>query len=114
MASRRLLLPQVIAYWFTSASIARFAASLSAAGAGKFGKPCARLMPLCTALRRVISRMTDSVKFSVRAARTRLAVRATRDAPLIARVPLHAIEERLPRLVAANVLDEEREGTLAH
>ena len=35
--------PQVIAYWLTSSSIARQAASLSTWGAGKSGIPCARL-----------------------------------------------------------------------
>ena len=67
-ASRSDFAPQVIAYWLMSASIARFAASLSACGAAKFGKPCARLIPPWIALRRVISRMTDSVKPAVRAA----------------------------------------------
>ena len=64
IASRRLLAPHVIAYWFTSAAMASCAACLISAGAEKSGNPCARLMaPYCMAWR-VISRMTDSVKCS--------------------------------------------------
>src|SRR5713101_4858178 len=54
--------PCVIAYWLYSSSIARLAASLIAAGAGKSGNPCARLTAPVLSARRVISRMTDSVK----------------------------------------------------
>ena len=42
MASRRFFAPQVMAYWLMSASMARQAAALSSAGAGKSGIPCAR------------------------------------------------------------------------
>src|SRR5215471_12145826 len=44
-----------------SALIALQAASFTAAGAGKSGNPCERLMPPLASLRRVISRITDSV-----------------------------------------------------
>src|SRR5712692_10055660 len=44
-----------------SALMAAHAASLTAAGAGKSGNPCDRLTPPYRWLRRVISRMTDSV-----------------------------------------------------
>src|SRR5438309_11276028 len=40
------------------------AASLTSAGAGKSGNPCARLTASYCRARRVISRMTDSVKYS--------------------------------------------------
>src|SRR5215469_6524716 len=47
-----------------SAAIASWAARLISAGAGKSGKPCDKLIaPYCSA-RRVISRITDSVKRS--------------------------------------------------
>src|SRR5579862_6932059 len=39
------------------------AASLTSTGAGKSGKPCARLTALWCMARRVISRMTDSVNW---------------------------------------------------
>ncbi len=55
-------MPQVIAYWWKSPSIARWAASISSRGGGKFGIPWARLMPSYWLLTRVISRITDSVK----------------------------------------------------
>ena len=46
--SRSRFAPQVMAYWLMSARMARAAASLSTSGAGKLGKPCARLMaPWC-------------------------------------------------------------------
>src|SRR6266516_1113744 len=61
MASRNRLAPQVIAYWFTSASIAALAASFSSGGHGKSGNPCDRLIASCSSASRVISRMTDSV-----------------------------------------------------
>src|SRR5262245_29184470 len=92
-----------------SASIACFAAAFTVAGAGKFGKPCARLIPPCIALSRVISRMTDSVNPTVRAASRAL---ATRISVLLREV--HAIEQRLAGLVAAKVLSEERERPLLH
>src|SRR5579883_610665 len=60
MASRSAGAPQVMAYWFTSARIAAQAASLIACGAGKSGKPWARLMPSTATQSRVIRRMTDS------------------------------------------------------
>src|SRR3990172_3279787 len=62
MARRRLGVPQVIAYWWKSPSMARWAASSSSRGGGKSGIPCARLTPPCWLTTRVISRMTDSVK----------------------------------------------------
>src|SRR5437667_1628553 len=65
-ASRSRLAPQVMAYWLMSARIAREAASLMTSGAGKLGKPCARLMAPCSLATRVIQRMTDSVKPWVR------------------------------------------------
>src|SRR2546428_7713525 len=40
------------------------AASLTASGAGKSGNPCARLTASYCKAKRVISRMTDSVKYS--------------------------------------------------
>src|SRR6266705_441478 len=61
MASRRFFAPQVIAYWLISAAIASCAARLISSGAGKSGKPWARLMAPCLIANRVISRMTDSV-----------------------------------------------------
>src|ERR1035438_3740496 len=57
-----------MAYWFTSARMAATAASLSSSGAGKLGKPWARLMAPCSLASRVIPRMTDSVKPWVRRA----------------------------------------------
>src|SRR6478672_10112672 len=50
-----------IAYWLTSAKIASAAACLSSSGAGKSGKPWARLTAPWAIARRFISRMTDSV-----------------------------------------------------
>src|ERR1700723_3209233 len=64
IASRSFFAPQVIAYWLTSAEIASCAARLIAAGAGKSGKPCERLTAPWRRARRVISRITDSVKRS--------------------------------------------------
>src|ERR1700730_17406689 len=60
-ASRSGRAPHVTAYWLMSALMAAQAASLIAAGAGKSGNPCDRLTPPYISLRRVISRMTDSV-----------------------------------------------------
>jgi hypothetical protein len=60
MPSRNALAPQVMAYWWTSSSIARFAASLSSWGQGTSGKPCARLTAPEAAQSRDISRITDS------------------------------------------------------
>lgn len=51
-----------------SASIASMAARLTKSGAGKSGKPWARLIAPCSSASRVISRITDSEKTSVRAA----------------------------------------------
>src|SRR5205823_11233062 len=70
IAARKSRAPQVIAYWFTSASIACMAARLISAGAAKSGKPCDRLTAPCFKASRVISRMTDSVNW--------LALRETR------------------------------------
>src|SRR5919109_4351105 len=61
IASRNGLAPHVIAYWLTSAAMARAAASLISVGAGKSGKPCARLIAWCAIAIRVISRITLSV-----------------------------------------------------
>src|SRR5712692_3626683 len=62
IALRKFGEPCVIAYWLYSSSIARLAASLIAAGAGNSGNPYARLTAPVLSARRVISRMTDSVK----------------------------------------------------
>src|SRR5437762_14327834 len=62
MAWRSERAPQVIAYWLTSPSIARRAASFTSAGAAKSGKPWERFTAPCRWARRVISRITDSVK----------------------------------------------------
>src|ERR1035438_759686 len=71
MASRKGLAPQVMAYWLMSASMAWTAALFRTAGAGKSGKPCARLMAPCRTARRVISRITDSVNWAIRRLRNR-------------------------------------------
>ena len=63
--SRNDVAPQVMAYWLTSRAIASAAACLISAGAGKSGKPCARLIASAARAWRVMSRMTDSVKASV-------------------------------------------------
>src|SRR5450755_2269929 len=60
-ASRMDGWPQVIGYWLTSASIAAMAACLTASGAGKSGKPWARLIASCSSASLVISLITDSV-----------------------------------------------------
>src|SRR5215207_5059355 len=64
MARRSGGAPATIAYWLTSANSAAAAASLSSVGAGKSGKPWARLTAPAWTARRFISRMTDSVKLS--------------------------------------------------
>src|SRR5437867_2893576 len=61
IALRRFFDPQVMLYWFTSASMARIAAALISDGAEKSGKPCERFTALCNKAWRVISRITDSV-----------------------------------------------------
>src|SRR6267142_1414229 len=61
MARRSDGVPHVIAYWWKSPSMARWAASISSRGGGKLGIPWARLMPSYWLLTRVISRITDSV-----------------------------------------------------
>ena len=60
-ACLKLGAPHVIAYWLNPLSKASFAASISGRGGSKSGNPCARLMPSCMLLTRVISLMTDSV-----------------------------------------------------
>src|SRR5688500_14597809 len=60
--SRRFFDPHVIAYWLTSDRMARQAASFQSSGAGKSGKPWARLIARRWFASRVISRMTLSVK----------------------------------------------------
>src|SRR6266480_5164270 len=67
-AFRRRAAPQVMAYWLTSSRIARAAASFRTAGAGKLGNPWERLIAPCSFARRVIPRITDSVKPCVRRA----------------------------------------------
>src|ERR1700747_786025 len=52
------------------------AASLTSGGAGKSGNPCARLTASYCNARRVISRMTDSVKYSAFSESMNLAVLA--------------------------------------
>src|SRR5579859_2829817 len=52
------------------------AASLTSGGAGKSGNPCARLTASYCNARRVISRMTDSVKYSAFSESINLAVLA--------------------------------------
>src|ERR1700691_231273 len=76
IASRSFFAPQVIAYWLTSADIASCASRLIAAGAGKSGKPCERLTAPWRRARRVISRITDSVKRSALRESFGLAARA--------------------------------------
>src|SRR5581483_12316605 len=49
--------------------MASIAAFFRSTGAGKSGNPCARLTALCIIARRVISRITDSVKLAVRSLR---------------------------------------------
>jgi hypothetical protein len=63
IASRSGRAPQVTAYWLTSSWIAAIAAAFTSGGAAKSGKPCERFTPLCRSFSRVISRMTDSVKW---------------------------------------------------
>src|SRR4029077_734652 len=60
-ALRKFFAPHVIAYWFTSPSMAARAASLILAGAAKSGNPCARFTAPYNIACRVISRITDSV-----------------------------------------------------
>src|SRR5688500_15635844 len=57
-----------MAYWLMSALIARMAACFRSSGAGKLGKPWARLRELCSRARRVMPRITDSRKPWVRRA----------------------------------------------
>src|SRR5215217_732125 len=49
-----------MAYWLMSSWIARAAASFRTSGAGKLGKPWARLIERYSRARRVIPRITDS------------------------------------------------------
>src|SRR5258708_1961231 len=58
-------------YWFASAVMASRAAVLMSSGALKSGNPCARFTALCSMASRLISRITDSVKFAVRSLRNR-------------------------------------------
>src|SRR6185369_900555 len=51
--------------------MASLAAALISSGALKSGNPCARLTALCSMASRLISRITDSVKFAVRSLRNR-------------------------------------------
>ena len=53
--------PQVIGYWLTSPSMAAMAARFTSSGAGKSGKPWARLIASCSIASLVISLITDSV-----------------------------------------------------
>src|ERR1035441_364158 len=77
--SRNGLAPQVMAYWLMSSAMAWAAASLSAAGAGKSGKPCARVVAPWPMPRRVISRMTDSPNREMRRLRKRSRWAVTED-----------------------------------
>ena len=54
----------MMAYWLMSASIASRAAAFSSSGHGKSGNPWLRLTAPAWLARRVISRMTDSVKLA--------------------------------------------------
>src|SRR4030088_9337 len=58
--------PQVVAYWLKPSRSAAAAASTMRGSVAKSGKPCAKLTarsgPFSSRFRRVISRMTDSVK----------------------------------------------------
>src|SRR5580658_5789510 len=83
-----------------SAAMASCAARLISAGAGKSGKPCERFTALCFSARRVISRITDSVKRSAFAERRGLGcVLATGDgfAGFIRRSVKLAIDVRVAR-----------------
>src|SRR5262245_50520041 len=64
IASRSGFAPHVMAYWLTSAKTASAAARLISSGAGKSGKPWARLTAPAATARRFISRITDSVNDS--------------------------------------------------
>ena len=57
----QLVRPQVIAYWLMSSSMARQAASLISAGAGKSGIPCARFTAPCRRASIDMPRITLSV-----------------------------------------------------
>src|SRR5277367_450219 len=65
-----------MAYWLISAEIASCAARLISGGAGKSGKPCERFTAPWRSARRVISRITDSVKRSAFRESVGLAARA--------------------------------------
>src|SRR5277367_481443 len=65
-----------MAYWLISAEIASCAARLISAGAGKSGNPCERFTAPWRSARRVISRITDSVKRSAFRESVGLAARA--------------------------------------
>ena len=65
-ASRKSGAPQVTAYWCGPSRAARTAASSSAGGGSKSGKPWDRLTPPCVLQTRVMRRMTESVKLSRR------------------------------------------------
>src|SRR4051812_39218211 len=68
IAMRSAELPQVTAYWLMLPWIAAQAASFIGSGIGKSGNPCARFTASCRFAMRVISRITDSVKVTVRLA----------------------------------------------
>src|SRR5579859_2554663 len=68
IACRRRGAPQVTAYWLCPSASACAPAASRSAGAGKSGKPWARLIAPCSIASRVISRITDSVKTPTRAA----------------------------------------------
>src|ERR687886_1273039 len=73
--------PQGIAYWLMSPWIAALAAAFIGVGIGQSGKPCARLIASYSWAIRVISRITDSVKPTVRSAVPRATRPAARGAP---------------------------------
>src|SRR5688572_11980613 len=71
IACRSTGAPHVMAYWLCPSWIARQAASFSSCGVSKSGMPCARLIAPCRLASRVISRMTDSLKYVTRCASMR-------------------------------------------
>ena len=67
-ACRKLAAPQVTAYWWGPCSMAFTAASITGWGGSASGNPCDRLMASYWFATRVISRITDSVKWQRRLA----------------------------------------------
>ena len=71
IACRSGAMPQVMAYWLNPSRMARQAASLTSSGGSKSGIPWPRLIAPYRWASRVISRMTDSVKYWTRLASMR-------------------------------------------